>query len=90
MHSYRYTLRQKGDEIPLKIKTLTEWHEGCLDQGDIITDESMKCVLNALHPYKAKLNLVQMFSTVKEQYHTFVRINRSPYWLYEGLRPHKK
>ena len=46
----------------MKIKTLTEWHEGCLDQGDIITDESIKCVLNALHPYKAKLNLVQMFS----------------------------
>lgn len=32
----------------------------------------------------------QMFSSAKEQYHTFVRINRSPYWLYEGLRPHKK
>ncbi len=50
----------------------------------------MKCVLNALHPYKIKRDLVQMFSPAKEQYHTFVRINRSPYWLYDGLHLQKK
>lgn len=90
VHSYRCALRQKGGEVPLKIKALTKWREGCLNQGDVITEEGMKCVLNALHPYKVKRDLVQMFSPAKEQYHTFVRINRSPYWLYEGLRPHKK
>lgn len=90
VRSHRCALRQKGDEVPLKIKALTKWCEGCLNQGDVITEEGMKCVFNALHPYKVKRDLVQMFSPVKEQYHTFVHINRSPYWLYDGLHPHKK